>query len=257
MGQMGVRAGPFAGVGKRVGIVPDPVSRAMVIVAHPDDPEFFCGGTVARWVREGIEVVYLICTRGDKGSSDPAMTPARLAELREAEERAAARVLGVREVVFLGYKDGELEPSLRLRGDIVREVRRYRPQIVITPDPTVRFSRGIYPNHADHRIVGDVALDALFPASGSRFYYPEQLAEGLEPHTVDEVYLTVTNDPDVWVDTTEVIDLRIAALRCHATQIRDMAALEKRIRDNVDQRWAPPGPSPRYAEGFRRVLIRR
>ena len=233
-------------------------TRAMVIVAHPDDPEFFCGGTIARWVREGVEVVYLICTRGEKGSDDPTLTPERLAELRVAEQKAAAQVLGVRTVVFLnGYRDGELVPSLQLRGDIVREVRRYRPQVVITNDPTARIVRGVYPNHADHRVVGDVALDALFPAAGLPLYYPEHRSEGLEPHKVDEAYLTVTNDADTWVDTTDFIDLKIAALSCHASQVKDLVALEKRIRDNVDPRETPPGGPPRYAEGFRRLRVRR
>ena len=241
----------------RVDNVPDRYRKAMVIVAHPDDPEFFCGGTIARWVREGMEVVYLICTRGDKGSDDPAMTPERLAALREAEQRAAARILGVREVVFLDYRDGELEPSLKLRGDIVREVRRYRPEVVITPDPTNRFSRGLYPNHADHRVVGDVALDALFPAAGGRLYYPEHFAEGLAPHKVSEVYLTLTNEPDTWVDTTDLIELRIKALCCHASQIKDPVAFERRIRENVDPRHAEPHRPPRYAEGFRRLAMRR
>ncbi len=229
----------------------------MVVIAHPDDPEFFCGGTIARWAREGTEITYLVCTRGDKGSSDPAMTSERLAAIREEEQWAAARTLGVRQVVFLDYRDGELEPSLKLRGEIVREVRRYRPEVVITPDPTARFLRSVYPNHADHRIVGDVALDALFPAAGTRLYYPEHLAEGLEPHQVAEAYLTLTNEPDIWVDTTEVIDLRIAALLCHASQVRDPAALEKRIRENVDRRQAAPEAGLRYAEGFRRIVIRR
>jgi LmbE family N-acetylglucosaminyl deacetylase len=237
--------------------VPDQFRKAMVIVAHPDDPEFFCGGTIARWVRDGVEVAYLICTRGDKGSDDPAVTAERLAAIREEEQRAAARVLGVRQIVFLDYKDGEMEPSLRLRGDIVREVRRYRPDLVITPDPTARIVRSVYPNHPDHRIVGDATLDALFPAAGSWLYYPEQIAEGLEPHWVTEAYLTLTNDPDAWVDTTEVIELRIAALLCHASQIRDPEALLKRIRENVDPRQAGPGLPPRYAEGFRRLVIRR
>lgn len=230
----------------------------MVIVAHPDDPEFFCGGTIARWAREGVEISYLICTRGDKGSDDPSMTGARLAKIREAEQLAAAKVLGVREVVFLDYRDGELEPTLKLRGQIVREVRRWRPDVVITCDPTARFIRGVYPNHADHRTVGDVAIDALFPASGLKLYYPEHAAEGLAPHKVAEVYLTVTNEPDTWVDTSETIDLRIEALLCHATQIKDAEALARRVRGNTDPRQpAELGSPPRYAEGFRRLVIRR
>ncbi|MGQ9681061.1 MAG: PIG-L deacetylase family protein [Anaerolineae bacterium] len=236
--------------------MPEPFRSAMVIVAHPDDPEFFCGGTIARWAQAGTEMAYLICTRGDKGSNDPNMTPERLAVIREAEQRAAAEVLGVRKVLFLDCKDGELEPTLALRRAIVREVRRLRPQVVITPDPTARFIRGVYPNHADHRIVGDVVLDALFPAAGTRLYFPELLAEGLEPHVVDEAYLTLTCEPDTWFDTTEFIDRRLAALRCHATQINDPEALEKRVRENTDPRQ-PAGSLPRYAEGFRRVIIKR
>ncbi len=235
----------------------NPFNQVMVIVAHPDDPEFFCGGTIARWAHEGVDVTYLICTRGDKGSNDPAMTPGRLAELRVAEQWAAARTLGVRQVVFLDYKDGELQPSLELRRDIVREVRRYRPEVVVTCDPTTRFSRGIYPNHADHRAVGDAALDALFPAAGLPLYFPELLAEGLEPHCVAEAYLCVTNEPDTWVDTTDYIDLKIAALRCHASQVPDPATLERRIRENVDPRQAAPNAPRCYAEGFRRIIIRR
>ena len=234
----------------------DNYTKAMVIVAHPDDPEFFCGGTIARWAREGMEITYLICTHGDKGTDDPAMTPERLSAIREAEQRAAAQVLGVGEVVFLDYQDDELEPSLQLRCEIVRELRRYRPQIVIAPDPTTRFSRGIYPNHPDHRIVGDVALDAIFPAAGLPLFCPEQIAAGLAPHRVDEVYLTVTNEPNTWIDTTEVIDLRIAALRCHVSQIKDPVGLEKRIRENVDPRQTVLGGPPRYAEGFRRLILR-
>lgn len=237
--------------------MPEQISKALIVVAHPDDPEFFCGGTIARWVREGVEVAYLICTRGDKGSNNPAMTSERLAELREQEQQAAGRVLGVRQIRFLDYRDGELQPSLRLRGDIAREVRRFRPDVVITTDPTTRFARGIYPNHVDHRVVGDVTLDALFPAAGMRLYYPEHLAEGLEPHQVSEAYLAVTNEPDFWVDTTDFIDLKIAALACHASQIADMAALERRIREGVDPRFPSADGRPRYAEGFRRIVIRR
>ena len=237
--------------------MPNQFKSAMVIVAHPDDPEFFCGGTIARWACEGVEITYLICTRGQKGTDDPAMTPERLAALREQEQAAAARILGVRRVVFLDYVDGELEPSLRLRGDIVREVRRYRPEVVITPDPTARFSRGIYPNHVDHRVAGDVALDAIFPAAGLPLFYPEQLAEGLQPHRVQEVYLTLTGEPDTWVDTTDFIDLKIAALRCHASQVKDPDDLERRIRENVDPRHPAGVTSRHYAEGFRRVLMRR
>jgi LmbE family N-acetylglucosaminyl deacetylase len=234
--------------------VAEPNKRVMVLVAHPDDPEFFCGGTIARWAREGMEITYVICTHGEKGTQNRTLTPERLAEIRVQEQMAAAHVLGVRNVVFLNYVDGDLERSLRLRGDMVREIRRYRPDIVITCDPTVRISRGKHPNHIDHRVAGDVALDAIFPAAGMPTYYPEQLVAGLEPHKVPEVYLTVTNEPDTWVDTTGTLDLRLAALRCHASQVADFALLEERIRANVDKR-EPVADVPRYAEEFRRLVL--
>jgi LmbE family N-acetylglucosaminyl deacetylase len=229
------------------------IRRVMTIMAHPDDPEFSAGGTIARWAREGKEIIYLILTSGDKGSSDPEMTAERLAQLRQQEQRAAAEKLGVQEVVFLGYPDAELTPSLELRRDIVRQIRRYKPDAVITLDPTTRFHGNTYINHPDHRAAGDAALDAVFPTARDRLNFPEQAAEGLEPHKVLEVYLAGTSAPDFWVDTSDTIDLKIEALLEHRTQIKAPHKLGDRIRER--DRATADGQEMEYAEQFKRMIL--
>jgi len=206
----------------------------MVIVAHPDDPEFFCGGTIARWVREGVEVAYLILTNGNKGSSDPSVTPQRLAEVRREEQERAAAVLGVRSVVFLNEPDGELQPTLALRRNVVREIRRYRPDVVVCPDPSAYYFDTAYVNHPDHRAAGVVALEAIFPAARNRMYHPELLAEGLSPHAVHEIYLTGTAQPNRWVDITETMALKLEAIRAHASQISDPEVFD-RVRQRAQE----------------------
>ncbi len=226
--------------------------RILIVMAHPDDPEFAAGGTIARWVQEGHEVFYCLATRGEKGSEDPTMTPERLAAIREEEQRQAAQVLGVREVLFLGYVDGTLEPSLALRRDIVRVIRRYRPEIVVTMDPQTLIRGNRYINHNDHRAIGLATLDAIFPAAGNPMYFPELLREGLEPHRVREVYLSTTEHANHWVDITDVFPLKMAALRCHASQIADPIALEQRLRERL--RHAVNGREI-LAESFRRIVL--
>ena len=225
----------------------------MVIVAHPDDPDFFCGGTIARWVRDGIEVAYLILTNGNKGSDDPALTPDRLTALREEEQQAAARVLGVETIVFLGEPDGELQPTLALRQRVVREIRRRRPDQIVCPDPTVYYFDTGYVNHPDHRVAGEVALEAIFPAARNRMYHPELLAEGLEPHAVYEIYLTGTLQPNRWVDISDTIELKIEAIKAHSSQVNDPEVFD-RVRQraqDVDQ-YGRPG----YREAFHYLSIR-
>jgi LmbE family N-acetylglucosaminyl deacetylase len=209
------------------------VKRVMVIMAHPDDPEFFCGGTIAAWTHQGCEVIYLILTNGDKGSDDPAMTPEQLALLRQEEQRAAAQILGVHTVIFLGEEDGELEPSLHLRQRVVREIRRYRPDAVICQDPAAFYAGNVYIVHPDHHAAGVAALEAVFPAARNRMYHPELLAEGLEPHAVHEIYLVGTNEPNRWVDISEFIDLKIQAIRAHASQLSDPEAVMERVRQRT------------------------
>jgi len=225
----------------------------MVILAHPDDPEFFCGGTVGRWAQEGREIVYVLATHGERGSDDPRMTPERLARIREEEQRAAASVLGVREVVFLDYPDGLVTPSLDLRRDLVRQIRRWRPDVVITCDPTLRY-RGGYLNHPDHRAVGDAALDAVFPDARNPLQFPELLQEGLEPHRVQEVYIAGAAEPDTEVEITDSFERKLAALRQHRSQIKDPDMLEELLRqwhlvEGEDGR-------DRYVERFKRIVLR-
>lgn len=222
--------------------------RVLVICAHPDDAEFAVGGTIAKLTAAGREVVYCVCTRGDKGTSDLAMLPAQLAEIRAAEQRAAARVLGVREVLFLDYEDGVMQPTLELRRDLVRVIRRVRPDVVLVNDPTTRYFGRRYLNHPDHRVVGDVALDAIYPSARDRWVFPELLAEGLEPHKTRAVLLWQPPQPDYWVDISDVLDAKIAALREHRSQTagRDLEAI---VRERAAF-WGAAGGLA-YGEAFR------
>ncbi len=197
---------------------------AMSIHAHPDDQEFTVAGTLAKWARHGCEIVSVVLTSGDAGSNDPAKGEAykpELARLREAEQQAANAVLGIRETVFLHYPDGELEPTLSLRKDLTRLIRRYRPEVVVTGDPTHRFYGSDYVNHPDHRAAASAACDAVFPSAGTRLIFTDLLAEGYEPHNVKRLYLSGSEEPDTWVDTSSTIDAKVTALKKHASQIGD------------------------------------
>jgi len=227
--------------------------RAMVILAHPDDPEFFCGGTVGRWAQEGREIIYVLATHGERGSDDPEMTPQRLGPTRQAEQRAAAEVLGVHQVIFLNHPDGSVVASLELRRDLAREIRRWRPDTVITCDPTVRY-RVSYINHPDHRAVGDAALDAVFPDARNPLQFPELLRQGLEPHRVQEIYIAGAADPDTEVDITGSFHKKLAALQQHRSQIDDFEALEKRLQEW--HRVAEDDGTVRYVEWFKHVDLR-
>lgn len=222
--------------------------RALVIVAHPDDAEFLCAGTVARWVSEGWEVAYVLVTSGDKGSHDREMTSERLASIREGEQRAAAKALGVKECVFLGYPDGFVEDTAELRGRLVREIRRFKPDVAITWDPYRRSQ-----NHRDHRVTGQAALDALYPLSRSHLYYPEHLEEGLEPHRVREVLLAGTDRPNHHVDVSDFFHKKMKALQCHKSQISRYGLRE--VRKRVRQRMAEAGKEVGFklAEVFHRI----
>ncbi len=202
-------------------------------MAHPDDPEFFCGGTIALWCAAGTQITYLILTNGNKGSDDPEMTPQKLAMTRREEQQAAATVLGVKEVIFFDEPDGELQPTLDLRKRVVAEIRRHKPEAIIAPDPTRYFHSNIYINHADHRAAGEVAIDAVFPAARNRMYHPELLAEGLEPHTVKEVYLASAEQPDRWVDITAAFEVKTKAILCHKSQIKDPEGTLTRVRERA------------------------
>lgn len=222
--------------------------RVLVVLAHPDDPEFFCGGTLSKWARTGKEIYYLLLTCGDKGSDNPEVTPEALCGDRQMEQRAAAAVIGAKDVTFLSYRDGELSNTLEVRREIVRAIRRVKPHIVVTSDPMTYIRANAYINHTDHRTAGAATLDAVFPAAGNRMYFPDLLSEGLEPHSVKEVWLTLTLEPNLWVNVTNTIEIKIAALRQHRSQIQDPDALEQRIRERLRRREFD---EELYAEGFR------
>ncbi len=226
--------------------------RVLLVMAHPDDPEFSCGGTLAKWAREGQEIRYLLLTCGDKGSDSPDVTPEMLCADRQAEQRAAAAVIGVKAVVFLNHHDGELVNTPDVRRDIVREIRRFKPDVIVTGDPTTYFRMNSYINHADHRAAGAATLEAVFPAAGNRMYFPELLSEGLNPHSPKEVWMTGSNESNLWVDVTDTLGIKIAALKEHKSQIKDPAELEQRIRDRLRR---PDVDREFYAEGFRVIKL--
>lgn len=205
-------------------------SRAMVVMAHPDDAEFGCAGTVARWTAAGCEVVYVLGTSGDKGSDDPEMTSERLVETREAEQREAAKILGVKKVEFLRFRDAELMPNLELRLAITRMIRKYRPEALICQDPTARWMGQEYIQHPDHIAMGEAALAAVFPSARDRLTFPQLLAEGLEPYKTREVYIGGARDPDVWIDITDSFETKVKALGAHKSQMGgwDFASMLRR-----------------------------
>ena len=231
------------------------INRVMGIFAHPDDPEFFSGATFARWATEGKEVIFVVATSGDKGSDDPEMTHDRLVRMREIEERNAAAALGVKEVIFLRYPDGELRPTLELRRELTRLIRLKKPDAVVTCDPTVYWYGTRYINHPDHRAIGASVLEAVFPTARDRLNFIElERDEGLQTHKVRYVYISGNQDPTTTVDITDHIETKIAALREHKSQIKDMEAMAKNIRErSLDPR--APTDAPRYVESFRVITL--
>ncbi len=231
----------------------DKIRRVMVVVAHPDDAEFGCGGTVAKWAKEGKEVTYVILTNGDKGSGDRAMTSEQLAKIRAEEQRNAARTLGVERVRILGYPDGELEDTQEVRRDVTAEIRRWRPDLLVTQNPFRTLN--LYASHRDHRIAAGVALDCVYPLARDHLSFPELLAQGLEPHRVREVYLMWWENPEVVVDISDTLDLKLKALACHASQMGDFSHVEARVRERSAQFGKPKGIA--YGETFNRIVIPR
>ena len=226
----------------------------LVILAHPDDPEFFCGATIARWISHGHKVHYCLLTRGDKGVRDQTVDPDELAQKREGEQRSAADTLGVKDLVFLDFKDGYLIPSLDARRSVTRVIRQYKPDIVVSCDPTQIFGENSI-NHPDHRAAGQIVVDAVFPASGNPLYFPELIeGEGITPHSIKELWLSVTGQPNTTVDVTEFWERKIQALHSHETQISDMNQLDERLRSRHTPDSTPE--VPRYEEKFRRLKFR-
>jgi LmbE family N-acetylglucosaminyl deacetylase len=204
--------------------------QVMVVTPHPDDAEFGVAGSVARWVSEGREVVYIVCTNGDRGTSDRRIKPEELARIREQEQRDAASILGVREVIFLGYGDQCLEDTPEFRKELVRLIRMYQPETVVTVDPYRRY----FWWHRDHRVCGQVVMDAVFPYSRDHLAYPGFLEQGLEPHKVKELLLFNAEEPNYRIDITDTFNLKLAALLCHKSQVADFTS---EIKDRL-RKWA-------------------
>jgi LmbE family N-acetylglucosaminyl deacetylase len=234
-------------------VLTDPAvpSSVLVVMAHPDDAEFSAGGTVARWTAAGAQVTYCICTNGDKGSSDPELTSHQVAAIREREQRAAAAVLGVHDVLFLGHPDGTLAPTLELRRDIVKVIRQVRPAAVICPDPLRRYGAD-FVNHPDHRATGECALDAIYPSARDPLMFPELAAAGLEAHKVLEVYLSGPATPNCAVDICTTLETKIRALIEHRSQVT-----EERLREFLPRRAAQAGEpfGLACAETFHRIAL--
>jgi LmbE family N-acetylglucosaminyl deacetylase len=229
--------------------------RVLVVAAHPDDIEFGAAGVIARWVSEGTGVRYLVVTRGDKGSDDPETDPAVLSETRMREQRAAAAEIGVDGVDFLDEPDGQVEASLRLRERITYAIRGFRPEVVMTHDPTVVFVNNEWVNHPDHRAVGQMAVDAVYPTARDPLNFREHLDAGLGPWKVAELFLWSTNEANQIVDVGETIDRKIAALAHHASQFHDFNETARWLRRRAEELGERTGY--RAAEGFRRVMLAR
>jgi LmbE family N-acetylglucosaminyl deacetylase len=222
----------------------------LVVVAHPDDAEFSSAGTIARLTKEGKRVVIIQVTSGDKGTTDTSISPEELARTREAEALEAARRLGVADVEFLRCTDGELFPDLVLREKVVRMIRKHRPDVIITHDPYRAYAL-----HPDHRAVGLVTTDAVYPTARDPHYFPEHLRAGLEPHKTAELWFFNAEHPDLLVDITDTLELKFDALRAHFSQVGDFEGALPRVRDRAKE--VADGSGFEYAEAFKVVQMRR
>jgi len=230
---------------------------AMTIQAHPDDQEFGVGGTLAKWAKAGCQIISVVITSGDSGSNDPAKDGSHkqeLAELREREQLAANVILGTKDTIFLRYPDGELEPTIQLRKDLTRLIRKYKPDTVLTGNPEGWFYGNEYINHPDHRAAAQAACTAVFPSAGSRLMFTDLLAAGYEPHEVKRLYIHGTEKSDTWVDITETIDIKIKALQQHVSQI-PVDEVGKWMKE-----WAADEAKDKgmqYAEGYKVMILKK
>jgi LmbE family N-acetylglucosaminyl deacetylase len=229
--------------------------RAMSIQAHPDDQDFTVAGTLAKWAKAGCEIVSVLITSGDSGSNDPtngADYKPQLARLREAEQRAANKVLGIKETIFLHYPDGELVASIQLRKDLTRQIRKYKPEVVVTGDPSGWFYGNEYINHPDHRAAAEAATYAVFPSAGTRMIFPDLLDEGLPPHNVKRLYIHGNEKPDTWVDIGETLETKIEALKKHVSQ-GDTHDVDKWMHEWAEQDGKEKGI--KYSESYRVMIL--
>jgi len=230
-------------------------TRILCISAHPDDNEFTIAGSVAAWAREGREVTFCLVTSGGAGTNEHTRDHTGLVPVRERESRDAAKILGVKDLVFLGYEDGSLEPTLTMRRDLTRVIRRSRPHVVVCGDPTVRWYGSEYLNHPDHRAVASAALDAVFPASETRAIFRELLDEGLEPHKVKQLLMSGSLQPDTWFDICDTLALKCAALHAHVSQVGPGQWIEKMLGAWARRDGKRAGV--KYAEAYRRFVLDR
>jgi LmbE family N-acetylglucosaminyl deacetylase len=231
------------------------VERVLVIMAHPDDPDFSCAGTATQMARQGIEVTYMILTNGDKGNHNPLVTRNQLILMRKEEQRAAADLCGVKQVIFMDEEDGFLRPTFELRKRVCREIRRIRPQLIICPSPERYLVGDGYINHPDHRNAGLVVLEAIFPAADNPMFYPDMADEGYLPHKISQLYVTGYDDPTVEIDVTTDVDTKIQAILAHKSQFDQPAEMEKWLRE----RWGDKQEdgSMRYFERFKAMRFDR
>lgn len=222
--------------------------KILAIMAHPDDCEFTCAGTFAKWIAQGDVVEYVLCTSGNKGSWDPQMTSEQVAAIREKEQQDAARELGVSECIFLRHNDGELEVTLRFREELALVIRQRKPDVVVTHDPWRHYTI-----HPDHRAAGFSAIDAV-AAARDHLYYPHQLTGGLTPQRVKELYLFGPQEPNFWVDISDTFDKKIAALMKHKSQVSAIENLRERMKE-LARSWGEAQDLP-LAEAFRHMEVR-
>jgi LmbE family N-acetylglucosaminyl deacetylase len=231
----------------------DLIERILVITAHPDDVDFGVAGSVALWTDQGVDVAYCVVTDGDAGGFDPSVPRSEIPAIRRAEQEAAAKAVGVEQVFFLGYPDGRLYPTIELRRDLTRVIRRHRPQRVVCPSAE-RYLDRIYASHPDHLAAGEAALCAVYPDARNPFAFPELLAEGWEAHTVPEVWIMAGPRRDRFVDISDTIERKITALLQHVSQIPDPASVRERMYAWAQATAAEAGWEPgRLAEGFQFV----
>jgi len=228
-------------------------TRILCISAHPDDNEFTIAGSVGRWAREGRDVVFCLVTTGGAGTNEHTPDNTGLLPIRERESWDAAKILGVKDLVFLGYQDGVVEPTLALRRDLTRVIRRVRPHVVVCGDPTMRWYGNEYLNHPDHRAVASAALDAVFPSSETRVIFPELLAEGLEPHKVKEVFISGAIPPDTYIDIGNTLALKCAALKAHVSQVGKGEWVDELLRAWALRDGKEVGVE--HAEAFKRMAL--
>ncbi len=226
---------------------------ALAVAAHPDDADFGAAGTAYLWTKQGWTFYYLVCTDGSKGTADPDIHAADLIHIRREEQREAARRLGVKDVFFLDYVDGELTYTRQLLGDVVRHIRMLKPYAVFTHEPEAFIVRDSFVNHSDHRCTGQVTIDAIYPSARDRLNFPEQIAKGLEPHNVKEIYIWGSEKASFEVDISEIVEQKIHALNAHASQGLGAEDPNSDFLKFVRERWR--GEDGRYSERFRRVVL--